>query len=124
MQEKTLMKISFICSVIGIIALYFVSESIVIPDTAIGRIDLSTIGKTVKVDGTVGRVNEGDKVIIFGIKDNKGDDELTVIAFKNKNSDDSTQIASGAELSITGKIEEYNGKPEIIASEIIANKNI
>ena len=117
MQEKTLMRISFVCSVIGVIALFFLSENIEISDAEIDKIDLAMIGNSVKVDGKVSRVTNAEKVLILNIVDSDNND-LTVVAFKKKN--DNINLTDGDNVKITGKIEEYNGKPEIIASEIKA----
>ena len=118
MNEKTLVKVSLACSIIGIIALFFLSESIEISDSTIGQIDIGMIGNDVSVEGVVNRVTNAEKVIIMDIADTNNDEnKLTIVAFK-KNSDDNINLKNNDKVKITGKIEEYNGKPEIIASEI------
>jgi len=118
MNEKILVKISFICSLIGIIALFFLSESIEITERTIDQIDIGMIGNDVSVEGVVNRVTNTEKVIIMDVIDtNNNENKLTVVAFKK--SDDNIELTKGSKVSITGKIEEYNSKPEIIASKIV-----
>ena len=117
MDERLLVKASLACSIIGIVALFFLSESIEIGESAINKIDIGMIGNDVSVSGRVSRITNSEKVSIISINDeNNEGSEITVVAFK-KNSDD-IKLNNNDNIRVIGKIDEYNGRPEIIASEI------
>ena len=128
MNEKILIRISLVCSVIGIIALYFLSESIEIGEFELDKISLETIGQTVKINGKVTNVVDTEKVMILTVENDIKTDKnnnnnklnkLTVVAFKSKKTaSNETKEWKGKGVIIIGKVDEYNGKPEIIASEI------
>ena len=111
MKEKTLLLIAIMISILGLSALYYMSDVAEIEEKVIENIDATDIEKDIMIKGNVERVTDLEKVIIMEVSQPK---TITVIAFKDGEMD----IKEGDYLYITGAVQEYEGKPEIIADEI------
>jgi len=110
MQEKTLLKLALIVSLTGILILYLISDNITIKQTSIEKITLDNKDDFVKVRGIVSKVVDTEKVTIMEIIQPT---EITVVLFKEENR--KMPIKEGNEVEIFGKVDEYEGKLEIIA---------
>ena len=110
MQEKTLLKLALITSLLGILALYLISDNIDLEESNIERITLDNKDEFVKVIGKVSRVVDTEKVTILDIMQ---PNEITVVLFKTD--DRKTIIQEGDQVEIIGKVDEYEGSLEIIA---------
>ncbi len=113
MQEKTLLKIALICSILGLSALYIISGSIELKENNIEKITLENKDEFVKLRGIVSNVADTEKVSFIKISQPQ---EITIILFKNENK--TIQIRRGNEIEVFGKVDEYNGKMEIIADRV------
>jgi len=113
MKEKTLFKIALICSFLGLIGLYFISDRISIDRISISDIEKVSLGDTVKIIGKIERVTNSDKVVFLEISEMKTE-SVSVILFK----DSDFEINEGSYVEIEGEIDEYNGKREVIANRI------
>ena len=111
MKEKTLLLIAIMISILGLIALYYMSDVAKIEEKVIENIDATDIEKDIMIRGNVERVTDLEKIIIMEVSQPK---TITVIAFK----DGKTDVEEGDYAYISGAVEEYEGKPEIIADEI------
>ena len=111
MREKTLLLIAIMISIVGLAALYYMSEKIGIEEKVIEKIDAADIEKDIMIRGNVERVTDLEKVVIMEVSQPK---TITVIAFK----DGKIDVKEGDYVYISGAVEEYEGKPEIIADEI------
>lgn len=111
MKEKTLLKTALICSLLGLLVLYLLSDNIVIDERSVGKITLDNKDEIVKIKGIVNRVIDTEKVTIISIIQPQ---EMTVVLFKNENR--TIKISEGNEVEIIGKVDEYEGKMEIIAN--------
>jgi len=111
LKEKTLLKIALCVSVLGLVFLYFISENIELEEKVIEKIDSTDYEKDIKIKGNVEKVTDLEKIIIFEVSQPK---TITVVAFKDGN----INLNEGDYVYITGSVEEYEGKPEIIADEI------
>ena len=111
MRDKTLIKIALTWSLIGIVALLFVSE---FHETEkINIIELGEyIGKIVYVQGNVTKTIYSDAVTIFEIEDNTG--EIKVVAFEKMNK----TINENDEIRAFGKVKIYKNELEVIADKI------
>ena len=67
MQEKTILKIALIVSLIGLLILYLISDNITIKQASIEKITLDNKDEMVKVRGIVSRVTDTEKVTIMEI---------------------------------------------------------
>lgn len=113
MKEKTLLKIALICSLIGVVALYLISENLEIKQKNIEKITLDDVDKNVKVKGIVRDLFENDKIMIITIEQPQ---EMKVVLFKSKN--ESIGIFEGNEIEVIGKVDEYEGELEIIGNKV------
>jgi len=113
MQEKTLLKIALIVTLLGLLILYLISDNIEIKEKNIEKITLENKDEFVKLRGIVSKVIDTEKVTIMEITQPQ---EITVVLFKNENK--TMPIQKGNEVEIFGKVDEYEGKLEIIADRL------
>ena len=113
MQEKTLLKIALITSLLGLLILYLISGNIEIKEKSIEKITLDNKDEFVKLRGNVNKVIDTEKVTIMEITQPQ---QITVVLFKDENK--SMPIQQGNEIEIFGKVDEYEGKLEIIADRL------
>ena len=111
MKEKTLLLIAIMTTIIGLIMLYYMSDVVKIEEKVIENIDATDIEKDLMIKGNVERVTDLEKIVIMEVSQPK---TITIIAFK----DGKTDVKEGDYVYITGAVDEYNGKMEIIADEI------
>ncbi|MBI2130261.1 hypothetical protein HYU10_00665 [Candidatus Woesearchaeota archaeon] len=110
MKENTLIKISIIFSLAGLVILYFISGSIKIDDYKPKSIS-SEIGQDVKVNGVVKGVRKFDNAAIIEVEQ-KSVLDVAVLGKSN------LSITAGDSVEIIGEVQEYNGKEEVIANRI------
>jgi len=113
MKEKNLLKIALICSLLGLLILYLVSNNIEIKEKNIEKITLDNKDEFVNIKGTISNIVNTEKVTIIKILQPQ---EITVVLFKNENK--TTTIQQGNEIEVIGKVDEYEGKIEIIADRV------
>ena len=113
MKEKTLIKIAFICGIIGLFILFIISDTIEIKEKNIDKINKANVEEDVKLIGTISKITNLDKVTFIELEQPA---TITIILFKDKNKNIS--LYNGDNIEIIGQIEEYNGKLEIIAQRI------
>jgi len=109
MKEKILLKTALICSVIGILILYFMMNLIDINDSKV-IISASDEGQ-VKLSGVVEKIYASTGRTLIALKHSQN---IDIIIFKNISG-----ISSGERIDITGKASKKEGKLEIIADQII-----
>ena len=80
MKENTLLKIALICSIIGLVILYFLSNSVK-PKEYTPTMETFEVGEFVKAKGVVSEISKTENVIIIDINQYY---PLTIIAFDNK----------------------------------------
>ena len=113
MEEKTLLKIALIISLLGLLGLYMVSENVEIKEKTIEKITLENKDEFVRLGGIVNKVYKADKALIIEIMQPQ---KITVVLFNNENK--TTKISEGNEVEIFGKVDEYEGKMEVIADRV------
>lgn len=106
MKEKTLLKISLVITILGIIMLFFISKTLDINENIISA---DNIDKEIKVTGLVTKVTETDKVTFLEISK---PEKVTACVF------DKVDIKVDDKVTVEGELEEYNGKLELIARRI------
>ena len=112
MQEKQLIRISLTIACIGIIVLLFFADSFEL--VTINNIENIENEQEVKLQGVITRLTKLDKVMFIELEGEqivKSD----VILFPEED----IYLQKGNYVEITGTIEEYNNKKEVIANEII-----
>ncbi len=111
MQEKTLLKISLIGSLLGLVVLFLLAQNITITDQQIDRITTGEVEQSVKVKGVVTKVTDREKVMFLEISEKA---KISALLFKKEN----ITIETGDLIEIKGKVDEYEGKPQIIIDEV------
>jgi len=112
MKDSTLMKISFCCSLLGILLILFITENATIKSYKISEIRLQDIDKLVSISGEITRITDTPSILLTDINDETG--SITVVIFKDAN----LTLERYQEVVIEGKVTEYEGKIEIQAETI------
>jgi len=111
MEEKSLLRLALICSLVGIIALFFISERMEIKEKTVNEINKDNIGEGVRIKGIVSKSTDKGKILLLDIVQ---PETITIVLFK----DHDFNISTGTKVEITGEIDEFNGKMEIIGNEV------
>ena len=108
---KTLLKISFIISLTGILLLLFLANFLEPKEISIGEIDNKMLNKKVRIQGEIFRVEDKETFLILSVSDPTG--KIDVLC-NCKNSIDLNQ-----NILAIGKIKEYKEYLQIQADKII-----
>ena len=109
MNERNLLKISLIFSLIGIFILFLIAESV---DLSYSEIKSIEKDEFVKLRGIVDKVNQRDKVAFVELIQ---PESITVVLFKE---DEFIDIQEGDYIEVVGKSEEYKGEIQIIGNVV------
>lgn len=107
MQEKTLLKISLITTITGILILLFISLSIKDEEQPFQLIDNNNF---VTISGNVEQISSINNVTFLRIRQNK---PITAIIFE-----DYIQFKRGDFVELRGTVEEYEGQKELVVEEM------
>ncbi len=110
MNEKSLLKLALLISILGLILLYIVSKNIVIDDTTIEKITNEEIEGDVVIKGIVKEITERSGTTFIIINQ---ESEIEVIVFSSN-----VNLSKGDNVKITGQVSEYKNQKEIIADKI------
>ncbi|MDD5253706.1 MAG: OB-fold nucleic acid binding domain-containing protein [Candidatus Nanoarchaeia archaeon] len=80
MQQSTLLKISILCSVIGLFILVIVSENLSLNNSNISLINSSQLEQKVKIKGVIKQATNKDTVSFLTVEDLTGN--ISVVAFQ------------------------------------------
>ena len=111
MKETTLLKIALICSLVGLIALYFISTKIEIKDYKPNKLS-ENAGDDVKLSGIITKINDKGNVVFIELNQKA---PISVVLFTENNN---LELQNGDNVEVIGKVQDYNGKNEIIAQKI------
>ena len=111
MKETTLLKIALICSLAGLIILYFISTKIEINDYKPSILNRN-VGDDVKLRGTISKINDKGNVVFIDVIQQS---PVSIVVFNN---DNALKLKNNDSVEVIGKVQEYNGKNEIIAQKI------
>lgn len=118
MKAKLLLYISLVCSIVGLISLYFISQTIELPRTSINRITADDVGKNVKICGEVTSVSVSKANHVF-LKLKDSSSETDVVIFNNTSEKlNAYEIKKEDIICVVGSVDEYEDKMEIIANGI------
>ena len=112
MQEKALLKIAMVCSLIGIFIILVIVERLEISESNISSINKNDLDEKVKIKGYINFVRETPGLLILNIQDDTGN--ITAIVFK----EDNMNLNKGDLIEIYGLVKEYKGNLEIEADSI------
>jgi aspartyl/asparaginyl-tRNA synthetase len=118
MDDKTLMRISFVIAVAGIAALIAAVQFAEPKMVKISDVNEKLVGQTILVNGTVDSVSIKEGNIFIKLTADK--DSIDVVMFKQQaeNSADAYILKKGDFLTVAGKINFYKNELEIVASSI------
>ena len=111
MKETALLKIALICSLVGLVILYFISSKIDLADYKPSNLN-KNIGENVKLAGTVTKVTDKGEVVFIEVNRQA---PITVVLFTDE---DNLKLNNGDDIEVIGEVQEYKGKNEIIAQKI------
>lgn len=114
MDDKILLRIALLGSVVGVVILLLLSEQIGVQKEVISRLDGVPEGKEVEVVGNVVRFTDKGKVAFLEIAEQKIE-AVTVVLFKDRN----ITLLEGNRVRVTGSVEEYKGKKEILGNSVV-----
>ena len=109
MKENTLLKIALICSLVGLIVLYFISTKIEVKDYKPNF--NKNIGDDVKLKGTITKITDAGNVVFIDVSQQN---PITVVLF----TEDDLKLISGDDIEVIGEVQEYKGKNEVIEKKI------
>jgi len=112
MQKKDLLKISLIVSLIGIAVLFVITQRIEINEKNIDKINKDNIGDYVKIKGKINKIDDLKNAVKINVVQPS---TMDVIIFKNNQSID---FEEGDNVEVIGRVEEYNGKMEVIGEKV------
>mgnify|MGYP001563227138 CR=1 FL=1 len=112
MQEKTLIRVSLIITVLGLGFLFVYTQ--IVDLTFTPDIETITDSEKVAMKGTVRNLKVTDKAIFFDLEGEKIV-HIEVILF----ADSSIYLREGDHVELTGQVEEYKGEKEVIAEKIV-----
>ena len=118
MKDETLLKISFCCSLLGILIILFITENLEIPESNIANITKEDLDKTVSVSGKIGYITETPGLLIINLQDKTGN--ITAIVFKEEN----ITLEKNQIITIEGRVIEYKDQLEIQADLLKIKKGI
>lgn len=108
MDEKTLLKISLLTSIIGTILLFFISLSITENEQSF---QLVKDGDYTVISGKIGKVSSTGNVTFVTMYQTK---PVTAVIFEKEY----LNLAEGDSVEMRGNVKDYNGQKEFVAEEI------
>jgi DNA/RNA endonuclease YhcR with UshA esterase domain len=111
MNESALLKISLICSLVGILLLFFISNNLQVNEKVISELDETDIGSSVRLTGIVTNFQNRGSVILIDVAQLE---EMQVVVFNSN-----FTLNKGDAVEIIGKVDEYEGNRQLIADKVI-----
>lgn len=112
MQDQKIFKIATITTIIGIIGLILASGMVMPNELKIKQIDNSHIDEQVQITGHIVSITK-TKTTILKIADNTS--TINVVIFNDANI---KHLNQNTNVTITGKVAQYKGQPEIILEDM------
>jgi len=112
MEEKTLLQASLIMVLVGLTFLYFYAEEVQIPTAQ--QLDNLPTEEEVHLQGIISRLSRQDRVAFIELQGERIE-TMNVVLF----TDEEAYLQEGDYVEIVGIVEDYKGKKEVIASNIV-----
>jgi DNA/RNA endonuclease YhcR with UshA esterase domain len=121
MRETRLRNLALLCSILGLIVLFYASQNIQAEHININAIIVDDIGNTVKICGEITYKRVSNNHVFFDIKDSTGTIDVvifntTAMGLKNKGTD-VYDFKQGESICLVGAVSEYpkgSGQLELI----------
>ena len=111
MQESTIFKISLITTIVGLTFLLFYADQV---ETPIVDLNEAKLDDEVKVRGEITSLRSHENTYFLEVAGERIEN-VDVILF----SDEEIFLQKGNYVELTGVVEEYKGKKEVIADKVI-----
>ncbi len=111
MNEKTLLKIALIITILGLVFLVILSQLIKVGESPIAKITKEALEEDVKLTGKITKMSETNNTIFLQIQ---SQDSISVIVFR----DETVDLRQNDVVEIEGTVEDYQGNLEIVANKI------
>lgn len=112
MQEKTLVRLSLIITVLGLSFLFVYAQTLDLKLAS--EVETTSTSEKVAMKGTVKNLKVTDKAVFFELEGEKVV-HTDVILFPES----SIYLREGDHIELTGQVEEYKGEKEVIAEKIV-----
>lgn len=112
MQERTLVRLSLIITLLGLSFLFVYAQSLDLESAS--DLEASIDSEKVAMRGTIKNLKIMDKAVFFELEGEKIV-YTDVILFP----DSSVYLREGDQIELTGQVEEYKGEKELIAEKIV-----
>lgn len=112
MDEKTLIRISFITVVIGLSFLFLYAQDFSL--RTVENLDSIPSTEQVHLKGTVNNLRETDNAVFLQLEGEKVVN-TDVILFP----EDNIYLHEGDEVEIYGQVEDYNGEKEVVGDKVV-----
>lgn len=113
MRRKDAYRLSVFLAVIGLTLIYFSSLYLSLEEVDIGEIERDWSGRNVEIKGNVTGFTKSSGHAFIDVEDSTG--EILVVDF-----DSDLELERGETVTVTGHVEIYEGKLEIVAKEVEA----
>ena len=113
MQERKMLKVSVVMTVIGLIFLYFYAQEVDLKE--VQKVDEGMVDETIKLFGQIKKINIAEKATFIELTNVEKIGDTKVVLF----SEEELFLKEGDYVEISGKVEEYNNQQEIIANKIV-----
>ncbi len=112
MNNKNLINIALICSLLGIFIILLIVENADLPTTKIKNVTKEQLETKIKISGNITSIKETPGLLILQIQDSTG--KIDAIIFK----DQDTNITKDIPVEIEGKVQEYKEYLQIVVNRI------
>ncbi|MDP3990375.1 MAG: OB-fold nucleic acid binding domain-containing protein [archaeon] len=112
MDEKSLQKLAMITTIVGLLILFFYAQEVNL--NVVNQIDDLPSSENVRIQGVITKLTQKEKVYFLTVEGQKPE-IMDVILFPDKE----IYLKEGSFVDVSGTVEEYNGKKEVIAEEIV-----
>ena len=111
MEEKKLLILALLSSIVGILILFLISEKINLEVSNINSVTLKNLNQEIKIRGTITSLKETQKLLIINMEDRTG--SITITTFSKE-----LPLEKNTNIEVQGKIIDYNNQLEIQARTI------
>jgi DNA/RNA endonuclease YhcR with UshA esterase domain len=111
MKESTLLRIALSFSLFGLVVLFILTQAMRPEETRLANLSSVEKDRIVMIKGVVSDYRDNGKTARLEISQPQ---TTEVFLFKSRN----LSLRKGAFVEITGEVSDYNGRKEIIASQV------
>jgi len=112
MQEKDIFKISLIITILGLVFLFVYAEEVDVKPT--NDLESRQVDEKVTIAGTINRITIADKAVFLSVTGQRIE-TMSIIFFP----EEEPFLKVGDYVEVSGVVEEYKGKKEVIAESVV-----